>query len=228
MLGINTLTLIAALSAPASAGPSSAVTHELNWEVDSMTPSDENWDVFSWSNSINTWGVSGGYGLSRNLTLMAGLHLRKYLNSSYAYNYDSDEDYSYDEIDTSFSVTQLSVGPKLSVELKPWLRPYATAQAVAWLGTMGADDDSSDEENLNQLQWRALSPGIKAAAGFDLVPFRRDKVHWTTHVDFGYAAALSMNFKDKKGTLAGSEEAAPVGTMDLHGFHVNWGVGVHF
>ena len=37
MLGISTLTILTALSAPALAGPSSAVTHELSWTLDSQS-----------------------------------------------------------------------------------------------------------------------------------------------------------------------------------------------
>ena len=230
MIAIHTLSLLGALSAPAQAGPSTAVTHELNAELDMQMMSDDNWDDIAWSDSMRTLGFSGGYGLTRNLTLMVGIHHRKYVNQTDAYYWDYSEEYEYGntELETSLSATQLSVGPKVSVELKPWLRPYATAQAVAWIGVLGADDDIDKEDNLNQLQWRAMSPGIEAAAGFDIVPIRKDRVHFATHIDFGYAAAMSLKFTDSNGSIGSDGAEAPVGTLAMHGFHVNWGVGVHF
>ncbi len=222
MLGINTITLFAALSAPAQAGPNSAVTHELNWELDSQMVSDDNWSQISWTDAVNTIGISGGYGINRNLTLMVGLHHRKYVNDTYIYDFDGEDP------TTSFSATQLSVGPKYSVELKSWLRPYATAQAVAWMGTLSADEDLDEEENLNELSWSAFAPGIKAAAGFDIIPLKVGKVEVATHMDFGYGAALNLEFTDENGRIGNGKTGASVGNLNLNGFHVNWGVGIHF
>jgi hypothetical protein len=225
MLGINTIALIAALSAPASAGSDSAATHELNWEVNSVGVTDENWGVFSNTNSVAAWGVGGGYGLSRNLTLMVGLHHRKYVNDT-DYYYDEDWNYLESDLETSFSTSQLSVGPKLNIELKPWLRPYVTGQALLRMGTIGADDDTRDDDNLNQLSWSAISPGIRAAAGFDIVPVRGDTVHIASHLDFGYSASTALNFTDDAGSAGDTE--APVGKLGLSGLHISWGIGVHF
>ena len=93
---------------------------------------------------------------------------------------------------------------------------------------MGADDNSYEDDNLNQLTWRSVSPGLEAAAGFDIVPLRKDRVHFATHIDLGYSAALNFNFSDDAGTVHGSSDSAPVGTLPMRGLQINWGVGVHF
>ena len=228
MLGLQTIALFASLTTTAHAGPNSAVTHEINWELDAQMMNDESWDTFSWGSSLNTWGVSGGYGINRNLTMMVGLHHRKYVNNVDIYSEGDNYEYTYNALETSLSATQLSVGPKLSAQLTPWLRPYATAKAVAWVGIMGADDNSYEDDNLNQLKWRSVSPGLEAAAGFDVVPLRKDRVHFATHLDIGYAAALNFNFSDDAGTIHGTSDPAPVGTLPMRGLQINWGVGVHF
>jgi hypothetical protein len=226
MLGISTLTILTALSAPALAGPSSAVTHELSWTLDSQTMGDDQWDTFGWTDVVNTLGVTAGYGLKRNLTLMVGIQHRRY-SKSWNY-YQETNDYWDSSYEVTMAATQLSLGPKLSMSVTPWLRPYVTTQGTAWIGKMGVDEDISDEDNLNQMSWRGLSPGVKAAAGVEFIPIRGDRVHLATNLDFGYGIAAKMKFSDDGGTSAEDEESAPVGELGMQGLHVSWGIGLHF
>ena len=152
---------------------------------------------------------------------------KKFLKKRYD-DYDEDYDYTYREMETSFSATRLSIGPKYSLRVTDWLRPYAVAHATAMVGILGADEDSGDDDNLNEMTWRSISPGIDAGIGLDVIPVRGDQIHIATHLELGYGAALDMNFSDSNGTIAGSDENVSVGSLAIQGVQIKWGVGVHF
>ena len=111
---------------------------------------------------------------------------------------------------------QIGVGPKLDVEVWPWLHPYVTAQFLGLVGALRLDDAPYDDNNPNELREYGFAPGGVAAAGFDLVFLRADRaVRPATNLELGYAYEAPLALGD-------------MGSLDFRGFYLRWGVGARF
>ena len=204
-------------------GPAAqAAGNEISFELGSFGAHDPNWELFSNDEQLVTWGFRGGYAITPNLAVIAtwqhgawGGGLDIYGESSY---YDDDDEYYYEDtsLNLAFTANQFGVGPKYDVELFSWLRPYATAQFIAFLGTVRMDEDEDHDDNINQYKTSGFSPAGMAALGIDFIPVRpRRTGSLATYLEMGYGYAAPMKLGD-------------LGQLSFNGFALRWGVGARF
>jgi hypothetical protein len=200
-----------------------AARNELSLEVGGLNSSDPNFELFSEEGGISTWGVRGGVGLTRHVAIVASFHHGAVGTAFESYEDASDE---YDEGSMQFRTNQLAVGPKFEAAVAPWLRPYATVQAMGFQGRILLDDNSEVDDNENQLSYRAIAPAGIVALGLDLIPFGATKsVGVGSHLEMGYGHTRPLQFEDSERAAA---EPVSLGELQFSGFYINWGVGIRF
>lgn len=197
--------------------PAHAASNELNFELGSFGAHDPNWELFSSDERVSTWGFRGGLAVNGFTTVLLGWqHSADGGTNGDAYSYDDAEAGTSYTWGLAMTTNQIAAGPKFDLEVFPWLRPYATVQAIAWLSTVRMDDDTSDEENINEIARTGIAPGGIAALGVDLIPMRADrKVRPATYLEAGYGLAAPVKVGD-------------LGKIQFDGFYLHWGVGARF
>lgn len=210
---MSTLMLGAALAAPGGA------RHEASLELGTLGSRDPNADLFSYSDLLQSGGGRLGYAVADQWTVVADYQFGRHGDRLEA---DSgDGGYSLSLMD--LTLHQLTVGPKFSLELTPWLRPYATVQAMGVAGRLRLGEDPDEPED--RARFWSMAPGGVAALGVDLSPGKkRQAVRFGSHLEMGYGYATALSFSDRD---AGND-AAEIGDMRLGGFYLRWGVGVRF
>lgn len=215
---LSFIALSALLSAPASAGSPDGQDHELSLEVGSLGTPDRNWEYLSPTDGVGTLGIRGGYALSPAVTLVGSYHWRRYVTD---FEVESDDDPQ--EFEAMFATNQVQAGAKVDVQVQHWLRPYGTLQVMGVGGRLRLDGDLEDDEK--GTNYRSFSPGAAAALGLDLVPGSpRSPAHFATHLEMGYGYVLPLGFEDAD---AGNQPIS-LGDLEIRGFYVRWGAGVHF
>ena len=202
----------------AMAGSADSIDHELSLELGSMHSSDPTWDAFSDSEQVIAWGIRGGYGISPRLAVVASWHRGQHDS------YFEVEAETYHDLDMDFTTNQFAIGPKVDFQIDHWFRPYVTLQGMGMLGQIRIDEDPDDDDN-ELLKFSDTGFGGFAAAGIDFIPGSSDKrLHFASHIEWGYGKVFALQFEDKD---AGND-AVEIGDLDLQGFTINWGVGVRF
>ncbi|MFT5680163.1 MAG: hypothetical protein ACI8RZ_001068 [Myxococcota bacterium] len=206
------------LSGAALAGSADGIDHELSIETGSMRTSDDTWSAFSYSDSVGAWGLRAGYGLSRNLTVVASWH-RGVHDSSLGVDGES-----YHNLDMDFTTNQIALGPKVDYQIDHWLRPYGTVQGMGVLGRIQIDEDRDDDDS-PVLSYSDTTFGGFAALGLDIVPgAATHRAHFGMHIELGYGKVFGMEFEDEEAGNA----AIAIGDLDMQGLTFNAGAGVRF
>lgn len=204
------LTLLTATDGRALA----AGNNELSFSVASIGVPDDNWDLFSDNDGLRTLGGRVGYGLSPSLAVV--LDWQHGVEGSSFESYGGYDDYYDVSGKMAITTNAWSVGPKLSLDAISWLRPYVTVQGTFLWGTVKLDDDTSDDENLNQLRRSGVTGGGVAAAGVDLVLLseqRRIRPAIGFEAGYGWLAPLKLG---------------DMGSLAMRGFHSDLTVGARF
>ncbi len=202
--------------------------HEVSLELGTFGAPDAAWDVLGDGYPVGSYGGRIGYGLTPNVTLVAGYH-HAYDGSGVDGEFGGDD---RELFATSFRSHQITVGPKVRWNLKPWIAPYATVQALGWLGHARLDDDTEADDNPNQYDYTGFAPGGVAAAGVDLKPLKLAKgVRLATHLEMGYGITSRMTLTQDGGSDPANtdgDKAAELGKVGFRGFTLRWGVGLRF
>ncbi len=229
--------LTSLLSLALAAALPTAQAHDLSVDVGTFGANDSNYEYFSESSQIGTWGFRGGFGFTKNISLVAGWQTGRVgldvYASGYGDGYEDDYAYGYDDsllFSTQMTHNRFSLGPKLELPIRPFVSPYVTAQVVGWAATARFDDDPFNEGNLNELTFKAFAPGGIAALGVDLRPIRiRQGMRVATHVEVGYGITGKLRFKDKNARDAGADNGpVSIGDLRFQGLYASAGVGLHF
>jgi hypothetical protein len=197
-----------------------AAEDQLAIELGSTGTPDPAFEVFSNSGAMFTWGLRYGLGMGDNTALV--FDWQHAVQGGITAVYDAEgydfESYDYDlELWSSFTSDQLAVGPKLDVELADGFLPYVTVQAVGMRGRVRFDEDIESVDNENEIKRAALTGGVAALAGLELV-LAHDDDDWvkpSAHLEMGYSHFAPLRFEDW-------------GSLAFRGFALRAGVGVHF
>jgi len=202
--------------------------HEISLELGTFGAPDEAWDILGDGAAVGSYGGRIGLGLTKNLSIVAGYH--------HAYDGGQVEGEIGDDwqelFSTSFRSHQIALGPKLRWNVKPWFAPYATVQALGWIGHARLDDDTEADDNPNQYAYTGFAPGGVGAAGVEFRPVKVTRgLRLATHLEFGYGITGQMTLRQDAGTDAANRDgdnAAELGRIGFRGFTMRWGVGVRF
>lgn len=208
-------TCAASLLGLASVAPSAvhAADHEVSYEVGTLAIHDPAWDLFDASLSyLPSQGVRLGYAVHDRVAVIGGWHHAARGQTLYTEGEEDDES----TFAAAFYSETFLAGAKADWDLAPWFRPYAAAQFMGVLGTVRLDDDTTEDDNLNQITRRAFTPGAVATGGVDIrVPFADGRYAVASYMEFGYGRTLNLSFED-------------LGDLDMAGFAFRWGIGARF
>jgi hypothetical protein len=217
MTGLLTTSLCLA-SAPALAGG------ELGLHLSSQGVDDPDYAMFSDSPQLGVYGLRGAWYMQEHLGIVADVHRTRRGGDVYAYSVSSEEEQF--AFRTGLTVHQLALGLKSRWELgRPSLAVYGLAQGLLVTSTTRFDDQPDEEDNPNELSYRGLAPGARAALGIEWLPLRigfEDRLF--THLEAGYGWVAPLTYMDD--STDGAAQA--IGDLRFRGVTVNWGVGWHF
>ena len=127
----------------------------------------------------------------------------------------------------AFTGQQVTVGPKLRVDLGRGFSPYVVGQGLAFIGTSRLDDAPGVDGNPNELRARSWAPGFVAAGGLEYSP-SIGPVQLSTFFELGYNWTAQMSFEDANVRENGTNAPAVMGDMAFRGLYVQTGIGVRF
>ncbi len=214
---IHSIAALAALALPSTA---LAADHEISLELGTTGHGpDDNWFLFDDDNDqLESYGLRLGFAVHERVSVIGGWHhgssgTRVELGDEGA---TYDEEGMYANLGVAYYADTFSLGAKADWGLTTWFHPYATLQALGIRSVVRVDDAPRDDENLNQLQRSAFSPGGAAAGGVEFrIPMNHNEWALATHAELGYHLA----------TRAGFDE---LGSLGNRGLVFRWGLGARF
>jgi hypothetical protein len=220
-----------ALSSPALAADERPA-HEFHLVTGSYGTGDRHFEIYSPLSSIGASGARLGIGLKGPWSIMTG-YTRRSVVSEY---FDSMVGSNPTEIErdeaaliTSFTGQQVTFGPKLQIDPKPWLGTYVTAQGLMFMGSSRLDDDPTTDENPNQLKSFGWAPGFVAAAGIEVNPqIKASPVQLSSFLEMGYNWTAAFELSDENIDKYGTNEPASMGELSFRGYYMQAGIGIKF
>jgi hypothetical protein len=206
---IKSIAVLAALSLPASAV---AADHEISLELGTTGHgADDNWFLFSdYNDVLPSYGVRLGFAVHDRVAVIGGWH-----HGAEGTRVEM-EGYEDSALAAAYYADTFSLGAKADLPVATWFRPYATVQGLGIMSKVRLDDDTSDDDNPNQLERGAFSPGAAATAGVDFrVPFNEGAWALSSHLELGYHLATPASFDE-------------LGTLLNRGLVFRWGLGARF
>lgn len=196
-----------------------AADRELSFEVGTLgQAAEDNWYLFSESDMLPTVGLRVGYPVMDRLAVVAGWHH----GASGTHVQLGDEAYYYEEYEGSSTLAaayyadDFTLGVKADWDVATWFRPYATVAFASQLTRVRLDDDTSVDDNPNQIEKSAFSPGALGAAGLDFrVPFAQGRMAVASYLELGYQVLSPADMEE-------------LGTLQTRGMVFRWGVGMRF
>ena len=197
----------ALLLLPASA---LAADREVSFEVGANgLTAEDNWFLFSEQDSLTTLGVRLGYPVMDRLAVVAGWHHGAH-GTHVALGTDEDS------LAAAYYADSFSLGAKADWDVAAWFRPYATLQALGQRTLVRLDDDTGVDDNPNQIERAAFSPGAAALGGLDFrVPFAQGRMAVASYMELGYQ-------------LLTPAELDELGSLQTRGLVFRWGLGMRF
>lgn len=204
----RTLMLSALLLAPASA---LAADREVSFEVGANgLTAEDNWFLFSEQDSLTTLGVRVGHPVMDRLAVIAGWHHGAH--GTHVSLQGTDEA----PLAAACYADAFTLGAKADWDVAAWFRPYAAVQAVGQRTLVRLDDDIEVDDNPNQIQRAAFSPGGVAVGGVDLrVPFAQGRMAVASHLELGYQLLTPADLDE-------------LGSLETRGLVFRWGLGMRF
>jgi hypothetical protein len=194
---------------------------EVSAEVTRIDVVQGNWDVFDWDQTKLATGIRAEWHKSTNLAFAASY--AQFVTGGHNTTWDtwdyegvgSDSPGATEGFDAAFRGHLVGVGVRGGVDLWAWLNPYVMAEARGLHAAVRLDDDTSKDDNINQITMRGTTVGAAVAAGLDI----RMPTQWgwsvSHHLEVGYEIMAPLNF----GTM---------GSLSVRGLHVRAGLGVRF
>jgi hypothetical protein len=190
---------------------------------------DDAFEFYSPNDSLGAAGIRGERDLGANLSLTGSYTRRTVASEYYDGLVESDRMPERDEaaLVAAFTGQQITLGPKLRVDLKRNLSPYVVGQGLAFIGTSRLDDAPYTDGNPNELQARSWAPGFVAAGGLEYSP-RIGPVRLSTFFELGYNWTAQMGFTDRNIRENGTNAPADMGDLAFRGLYVQTGLGIRF
>jgi hypothetical protein len=213
--------IAAILALPATA---LGADREISFEVGTLgQAAEDNWFLFSEKDTLTTVGLRLGYPIHDRLAVVAGWHHGARGTHVSTGEYYEDEYYYYDEEDeepgslaAAYWADDFTLGLKADWDVAVWFRPYATVGFASQLTTVRLDDDTSVDDNPNQIERRAFSPGALGAAGLDFrVPFAQGRMAAASYLELGYQVLSPADLEE-------------LGKLQARGLVFRWGIGMRF
>jgi hypothetical protein len=222
---IHTLAATALLAIPTTAA---AADHELSFELGTTGHSaDDNWQLFDdYSDAQTTLGLRAGFAVHDRVAVIAGwqhgasgswIEMPGYEGGGG----DWDEDY-YDgyssgpALGMAYYNDTFSLGAKADWPVAVWFRPYVTVQGLGIMSKVRVDDDTSTDDNPNQLERSAFDFGGAATGGLDFrIPIKQGAWALASYLELGYQYATPASFGE-------------LGAMTNRGLLFRWGLGARF
>ena len=220
---IHSITAIALLAVPATAV---AADHELSLELGATGhAADDNWFLFDDNtDALTDYGLRLGFAVHDRVAVIAGYHhgaqgsrieLPGYGGDSDEYYYDDDSSEGQ-ALAAAYYADTFSLGAKADLPVAVWFQPYATIQALGIRSMVRLDDDTTTDDNPNQLQRATFNPGGLASAGVEFrIPIRHTSWALASHLELGYHIATPSDFDE-------------LGSLTNRGLVFRWGLGVRF
>ncbi len=220
---IHSIAALAALALPSTA---LAADHEISLELGTTGHGpDDNWFLVNdYDDYLGVYGVRLGYAVHERVSVIGGWQRGAHGTRVEMDGYEGyGDEYDYDggnsagqALAVAYYADTFSLGAKADWGLTTWFHPYATLQALGIRSVVRVDDAPRDDENLNQLQRSAFSPGGAAAGGVEFrIPMNHNEWALATHAELGYHLA----------TRAGFDE---LGSLGNRGLVFRWGLGARF
>ncbi len=200
----------------------SAADLEVNLEVGRLDIAKGYWDLFDYNNVQATYGVRADWHKSSRLGFSASYaHFVTGAHNSVWDYWEYDEGGSEDSpgaaegFDAAFRGHVVGLGVRGGVDLWGWFNPYATLEARGLHAVVRLDDDTSDDDNPNQITVRGTTVGAVAAAGMDIRIPTKYRWAFSHNLEIGYEIMAPLNID-------------PLGALAVRGLHVRAGFGVRF
>ncbi len=214
---IHSIAACAALALPSAA---IAADHEISLELGTIGHGpDDNWFLVNdYNDYLGVYGVRLGYAVHDRVAIIGGWHhgrsgARVEMGDEGAYY---DEEGMYANLGVAYYADTFSLGAKADWPLAVWFHPYATVQALGIRSLVRLDDAPRDDDNLNQIQRSAFSPGGAAAGGLEFrVPMNHNEWALATHAELGYHIGTRASFDE-------------LGSLGNRGLVFRWGLGARF
>ena len=208
---IHSITAIALLASPSTA---IAADHEISLELGTTGHGvDDNWFFFNdEADTLTSYGLRAGFAVHDNVSVIGGWHhgargTRLEMNGN---------DESEIAPGLAYYADTFSLGAKADWPLWVWFHPYATVQALGIRSLVRVDDIPADDDNLNQLERGAFSPGGAATAGLEFrVPINHNSWALASHLELGYHIGTAADFDE-------------LGSLSNQGVVFRWGLGARF
>ena len=219
---IHSIIATALLAIPTTA---IAADHELSLELGTTGhTADDNWFLFNDNtDTLSSYGVRLGFAVHDKLAVIGGWHHGAHGSRVEMDGYDGDNDeYYYDEysggqaLAAAYYSDTFSLGAKADWPVAVWFRPYATIQGLGIRSMVRLDDDTTTDDNPNQLQRSAFSPGGAATGGVEFrIPIRHNEWALASHLELGYQLGTKADFDE-------------LGSLTNRGLVFRWGLGARF
>jgi len=219
---IHSITALALLAIPTTA---IAADHEISLELGTTGHGpDDNWFLFNDNrDDLSSYGVRLGFAVHDRVAVIGGYHHGANGTRIEMDGYDGSGDEYYDggysegpAMAAAYYNDTFALGAKADLPVATWFRPYATVQGLGILSKVRLDDDTSTDDNPNQLQYSAFSPGAAATAGLDFrIPIKQGAWALASYLELGYHIGTKANFDE-------------LGTLSNRGMIFRWGLGTRF
>jgi hypothetical protein len=208
--------LLSALLLVASA-PAFAASREVDVELGWQGSSDPAFGLFSTGASLGSVGIRAGWAVHPRVALIAGWqHGTTGVDVGYEYDTTtSGGGIPAGGYQTALYSDTITFGAKADLEVKRWLHPYATVQGAGMRALVRLDDDSTDDENLTQIQRVGITGGAIGAAGVEFPIRLNASMALAPYVELGYGWYAPATFAD-------------LGTLQFSGFAGRAGAGLRF
>ncbi len=212
----------------ASSSAAAAPQNELSIHLSTLGTPDADYDMFSENANLTSVSLRGGWGFHENISLIGDLSRSRSVSDVYAYGSEDWEEVLI--FRSGLTTYQLGLGLKGRIPIAnlPWLAGYAVGQGVAMTSTVRLDDEPDQEDNPNELQYRAMAPGFRVAGGVELLPLRVGfEGRLFTNLEVGYGLVGALNYRDAEAETVG-EDTALIGDLKFRGVYFAWGMGWRF
>lgn len=188
-----------------------AADREVSFEVGSLgQAAEDNWSLFSENDALTTVGVRLGYPVHDRLAVVAGWHHGT--TGTHVEIGDAEDSV----LAAAYYADDFTLGVKADWDVASWFRPYATVAAAGQRTMVRMDDDTSVNDNPNQIQRAAFCPGALAAAGLDFrLPFAQGRMAAASYLELGYQLLAPADLEE-------------LGSLQTRGLVFRWGVGMRF
>lgn len=213
MIRPNTRSLAAVVALGLVGTPALAAEPTLQVQASVTSVGADAFSSFASDGVLPTYGLRGTAPLTRNLSLVGGLHAgRRGLSVR--------DDAGLEQFRTAYTASTVLLGVQGEVQASDYFRPYLLAGALGHLGHAQFDDDPTRRDHPGQVRSTGGSLGGTVALGGTIYMNAPEaSVRPILHAEFGWQGVLPHRYAE------GGERMLPMG---YSGVVFRTGVGVAF